>query len=137
MALAPKTTYGFSVVQETGVTLPSSATTEYGSEIDTVKYGLNADFSTLNKYVAFRVKVSAVSGTNFDIAIYGAWTSGGTKFLLKDAVVADLTSDATAVTGVIDVNAGIGLAPYIYVAWTADVNESANTIDYQFVVAPR
>ena len=136
MALAPKTTNGFSVVQETGVTLPSSATTEYGSEIDTVKYGLNADFSTLNKYVAFRVKVSAVSGTNFDIAIYGAWTSGGTKFLLKDAPVADIVA-ATASIAVLDVNAAIGLAPFIYVAWTADADEDANTIEYQFVVAPR
>lgn len=136
MALAPNTTDGgFSVVQETAVTLPASATTEYGSEIDSVKYGLNADFSTLNKRVAFRIKASAVTGTNLDIAIYGAWTSGGTKFLLLDAPVADIT-DATAAIAVLDVNVAAGLAPFLYVAWTSDADESSNTIEYQFVVAP-
>ena len=102
-------------------TLPSSATTEYSTVIDAIKCRCDGT----NQYVSFTLKASAVSGTNLDIAMYGAMTSGGTKFLLKDALVADIT-DATKAVGTIDVNAYP--APYYYIAWTADADEDANTI---------
>jgi hypothetical protein len=101
-------------------TLPSSATTEYSSEITFLHPNEN-----LNKYVGFTFEASAVSGTNLDIALYGATASGGTKSLLKDAVVADIT-DTTRATGIIDLHAYP--MPYYYLAWTSDADESANTI---------
>ena len=122
MAWTQKTRNGTVVGSETSITLPASATIGYSSEITFVK----PDLSKANKYVEFGFNPSAVSGTNLDIALYGAMTSGGTKFLLKDAVVADITATGL-VFGQIDINAYP--APYYYLAWTADVDESANTID--------
>ena len=103
------------------VTLPSSATTEYSTVINKIKPRLDGT----NQYVSFTFQASAVTGTNLDIALYGAMTSGGTKFLLKDALVADIT-DGTKAVGTVNINAYP--APFYYLAWTADANESANTI---------
>lgn len=124
MAWTPNTENDLGYFSET-YTAPSSATTEYSTVIDKIK--CRCDGST--QYVSFTLEASAVSGTNFDIAIYGAMTSGGTKFLLKDALVADITTTAKAV-GTIDVNAYP--APYYYIAWTADADEDANTITVEF-----
>lgn len=108
------------VLSET-YTLPSSATTEYSSVID--QFGPNLDNN--NRWIAVTLNASAVSGTNLDIALYGAKTSTGTKSLLKDAIVADITATG-AVTGLIDLNAYP--APFYFIGWTSDANESANTI---------
>ena len=102
-------------------TLPSSATTEYSTVLTEVRP--RRDGTEQN--VTFVFNASAVSGTNLDIALYGADKSGGTKFLLKDAVVADITATG-ANAGVVDINAYP--ASVYYLAWTADANESANTI---------
>lgn len=121
MAFTQKTENRMLVAEETK-TLPSSATTEYSSEIDFLRF---RDLSKEHEYVTFVINPSGVSGTNLDIALYGANESGGTKFLLKDALVADITA-AGAVASVIDLKAYP--APYYYVAWTSDADESANTI---------
>lgn len=118
-----KTSKGKMLLYSETVTLPSSATTEYGSVIDSEQIGPNLD--KLNRYVTFVFNASAVSGTNLDIALYGATTQGGTKFNLKDAVVADITATGK-VAGVVDLNAYP--APFYYLGWTSDANESANTI---------
>lgn len=104
-------------------TLPASATTEYSSEIQFIK--VRPRDKSNGQYVTFTFKASAVSGTNLDIALYGAEKKSGTKFLLKDAVVADI-ADATKVAGVLDMQTYP--ASVYYIAWTADANESANTI---------
>jgi len=109
--------------REDNITLPSSATTGYSSEIDFLQPRLKNN----NFYVNFSAKASAVSGTNIDIALYGANESGGTKYLLLDAVVADLT-DGTIKQNVIDLNQYP--APYYYLAYTTDADESANTIEF-------
>ena len=124
MAWTPKTQNTMGYFTE-AVTAPASATTEYSTVIDKIKPRNDGS----NQYVSFTVKASAVTGTNFDIAIYGAMTSGGTKFLLKDALVADVT-DTTKAVGTININAYP--APYYYLAHTSDVDESANTITYEF-----
>ena len=124
MAWTPKTQNDMGYYTES-YTAPSSATTEYSTVINKIKCRSDGT----NQYVSFTLQASAVSGTNFDIAIYGAMTSGGTKFLLKDALVADIT-DTTKAVGTIDVNAYP--APFYYIAWTADANESANTITVEF-----
>ena len=104
-------------------TLPASATTEYSTVIKEI----GPKFSKENRYVTFVFNPSAVTGVNLDIALYGSDTEAGTtKFLLKDVIVADLTVTG-AVAGVVDLNAYP--AGYYFLAWTSDVNESANTID--------
>jgi len=111
---------GMSVTTETK-TLPGSATTEYSSEIDFLKL----DPENNNRYISLLVTASGVAGTNVDIGLYGAHTSGGTKFLLLDAPVADLAAGALAKGGRIDLNAYP--APYYYIGWTTDADESGNT----------
>lgn len=126
MAFRKSSENGFLVASETS-TLPSSATTEYSSVIDFIKWRYKGNQS---EYATFVINASAVTGTNLDIALYGANESGGTKYLLKDALVADITATG-ANAGVIDVKAYP--APYYYVAWTSDVDESANTIQVSIV----
>jgi len=122
MAFTKQSINGFLVANET-YTLPSSATTEYSSVIDFLKWRYKGN---QNEYATFTFNASAVSGTNLDIALYGSNTEAGTvKYLLKDAVVADITATGT-VAGVIDIKAYP--APYYFLAWTADGDESANTI---------
>lgn len=104
--------------------LPSSATIGYSAEIDF----LEIDREKEHKYVTFVASASAVTGTNVDIALYGAATSGGTKFLLLDAVVADLDNSNKVKSGTIDINAYP--APFYYLGHTADVDEHLNTITY-------
>ena len=120
MAWANKGANGLNMFEETK-TLPGSATTGYSTEIDFLKISRD----TNNKYVSLLVNCSAVSGTNVDIALYGAMTSGGDKFLLLDAVVADVTTGVVK-GGVFDLNAYP--APYYYIAYTTDADEDANTI---------
>ena len=117
------------VASELATTLPSSATTEYGSVIDWI-FPSN---KLTNKYVYFGFNASAVSGTDLDIALYGAMTPTGTKVLLKDIVVADITATGLAI-GQIDLNAYP--YPYYFLAWTSDADESANTIDTYVIYKP-
>ena len=100
--------------------LPASATTEYGTAFE-VKSGPNNA-----RYIHGWFKATAVTGTNLDIGLYGADTLTGTKRLLKDAVVADIT-DATLVAFVLDLKAN-GMAPFLFWGWISDADESANDI---------
>lgn len=104
------------------VALPTSGT-GYSSVIDNMKLKLSSKES---KFVTFVCTPSAVSGTNLDVALYGsADRAGTTKYLLKDAIVADLTS-TSAIAGTLDINQYP--APYYFIGFTVDVNESANTV---------
>jgi len=116
------------VGKEESITAPSSATTEYSSEIDFISVN-NKEAAS---YVTFGIIASAVTGTNLDIGLYGAMTSGGTKFLLLDAVVTDVTNAAKVQFKSINLNAYP--APYYYLGWTSDGDESANTIS-AYVIA--
>lgn len=117
---------GIGLLTET-YTLPSSATTEYSSVISKPLVKRDKE----NRYVSFTFNASAVSGTNLDIALYGSTTEAGTsKYLLKDAVVADITATGE-VAGQVDVNAYP--APFYFLAWTSDANESANTITVKVI----
>lgn len=114
------------LVKET-YTAPASATIGYSSVIDF----LHPDPKVTNKNVLLTVAASAVTGTNFDVDLYGSDEIGGTKYLLLGAVVADLTTSAAGVK-ILDLNAYP--APYYYVGWTADVDEKANTITVKIMV---
>lgn len=102
-------------------TLPASATVGYSSVIE----DFFPDYNKTNKYITASFKASAISGTNLDIALYGCDADGSNPVLLKDAVVADITTTAL-IAGTVDLNA----YPYeaYKLGWTADANESANTI---------
>ena len=106
---------------ELGIVLPSSATTAYSSEINFLRFDNTKDSVNATIFIT----VDAVTGTNIDIALYGAYQSGGTKYLLLDALVADITG-AENVAASIDINDYP--APFYYIAWTTDVDESTNTI---------
>lgn len=106
-------------------TLPASATVGYSSVIDINAFLPN--YKNEKKYVTFTFKPSNVSGTDLDIALYGCDKDGSNPVLLKDAIVADIANGSSAlVAGVVDINA----YPYeaYKVGWTAQADESANTI---------
>ena len=128
MAWTPNTQNDVPVYEELLITLPSSATTEYSSEIDFIRPNLEYE----HQWVAFIAHPSAITGTNLDIALYGAWESAGTKVLLKDAIIADLTADDTPVVGLVDMN--LYPCPYYYIAHTADGDEHLNTISYRVIL---
>lgn len=104
-------------------TLPSSATTGYSTYIDFLGGVLTAQSKG---YVELICVASAVSGTNLDIGVYGSFTTTGTKYLLLDAPVADVTNAAKTATG--SVNLAAYPMPYYFIGWITDADESANTI---------
>jgi hypothetical protein len=78
------------------------------------------------------LNASAVSGTNLDISLHGTWEAGGSKVtLVSDALVADITATGNNVD-ILDLNAYP--MPYYYIGWTADADESANTITLTCIV---
>jgi hypothetical protein len=115
---------GPSVQKEESVALPSATGTGYSSEINFLK----VDPSKNNKYFSIMVSTSTVSGSNIDFALYGAYVSGGTKYQLLDAIVADHTTSASATNNAASVDLNAYPAPYYYIGWTVDANESANTV---------
>lgn len=114
---------GVDLFSETISALPADTTQVYSSVIK----GFVPDLRNESRNITIVCTPSAITGTNLDIALYGSKTSAGTsKFLLKDAVVADLTADATAVAGVVDLNDYP--AAYYFLGITADTDESANSM---------
>lgn len=106
------------------VTQASSATYAYSSVIDFLKPKGDGNA----RYVTIFAEASAVSGINIDISLWGAYTSGGTKFLLADAPgsIADLTNSAKTAAASFNIEAYP--ANYYYIGMLADANESANTV---------
>ena len=127
MAFTKTSANGKTVYQET-YTLPASATIGYSTEIDFFSF----DPKIANKNVTVVLNASAVSGTNLDISLHGAWEKGGSKVtLVSDALVADITATGNNVD-ILDLNTVP--MPYYYVGWTADADESANTITLTCIV---
>tara|TARA_R110001583_G_scaffold38498_6_gene124417 strand:- start:3497 stop:3940 length:444 start_codon:yes stop_codon:yes gene_type:complete len=127
MAFTKTSANGKTVYQES-YTLPASATIGYSTEIDFFSF----DPKIANKNVTVVLNASAVSGTNLDISLYGTWEAGGSKVtLVSDALVADITATGNNVD-ILDLNAYP--MPYYYIGWTADADESANTITLTCIV---
>tara|TARA_B100000519_G_C14241050_1_gene437342 strand:+ start:157 stop:600 length:444 start_codon:yes stop_codon:yes gene_type:complete len=127
MAFTKTSANGKTVYQET-YTLPASATIGYSTEIDFFKF----DPKVTNKNVTVVLNASAVSGTNLDVSLHGTWEAGGSKVtLVSDALVADITATGNNVD-ILDLNAYP--MPYYYIGWTADADESANTITLTCIV---
>lgn len=131
MSWVDKTRNSMGTQQEV-VTQAASATYAYSSAIDCWKVKRNGQ----SRYVTIFAEASAVSGTNIDISLWGAYTSGGTKFLLLDAPgsIADLTNSAKTAAGRIDIEAYP--APYYFIGMLADANESANTVTLNITKVP-
>lgn len=83
------------------------------------------------QFVAFSFEVPAgIAGTNIDIALYGAKKSGGTKSLLLDALVADITTgDTVKYTGIIDVQQYP--ASFYYISVTGDNVETGKLLNIE------
>ena len=98
----------------------------YSPVINGIKVRLGGKNQPLNQYISFSFNASAVTGTNLDIALYGADDSAGTaKYLLLDALVADITATGK-VTGIIDIKAYP--APFYFISVTGDNAETGNTL---------
>ena len=127
MAFTKTSANGKTVYQES-YTLPASATIGYSTEIDFFKF----DPKVTNKNVTVVLNASAVSGTNLDISLHGTWAAGGSKVtLVSDTLVTDISATGNNVD-ILDLNAYP--MPYYYIAWTADADESANTITLTCIV---
>ena len=121
MAWAKRTKNGMGKNFEV-VTQASSATYAYSSVIDFLK----PKGDGLPRYISIFGEASAVTGTNIDISLWGAHTSGGTKFLLLDAPITDLTNAAKTAGASINIEAYP--APYYYIGMLADADEHLNTV---------
>ena len=122
MAFVNRTQNDMGYITETK-DLPNT-TTGYSSVISAIK--VRSKEKSNGQYISFLVSATAVSGTDIDIALYGALTSTGTKFLLKDAIVTDLATATPAFGGSLDIQQYP--APYYFIAWTTDADETANDI---------
>jgi hypothetical protein len=131
MAWTKKTVRGMLVATEE-VTLASSATYAYTSEIDFIDLGKDA-----SKYITLSCDASAVSGTNVDLSLVGTPTSGtagASCLVLKDAPgsIADVTNAAKVSTAAFDIK--VYPAPYYRIGLLCDANESANTMTVTIIV---
>lgn len=125
MAFVNRTANGHGRLTETKP-LPAGVGTNYSSEINGIKVDQLGKKAT--QYVTFQCIASAVAGTNIDIDLYGAFTSGGTKFLLISNLVTALTNASKSQGTVKDIKAYP--APFYYIAYTNDADNSANTITF-------
>lgn len=111
-------------------TLPGSATTGYSSVIP----DLLPNLANETRSITVVCTASAISGTNIDVSLYGSADEAGTvKYQLLDAVVADVTNSAKIKVGTVDLNDYP--APYYFIGWLADTNESANTVTVEIFAA--
>ena len=115
---------GNSLVATEVVTLASSATYAFTSEIDFIDLDKNN-----NQYIGFTCTASAVTGTNVDVSLHSypeSGTAGAATNLTLDALVADVTNAAKIKQAVVDIK------PYFMglgrIGLLCDANESANTM---------
>jgi hypothetical protein len=84
------------------------------------------DGGSNGQYVSFSFTPSAVTGTNLDIALYGADTIDGDKSLLLADIVAVLENDGVRITGIIDVQQYP--SAFYFISVTGDNAETGNTM---------
>lgn len=132
MAWSSKSVNGMTVFTET-VTLASSATYAFTSEIDFIPYENQVD----NQYVGLTCVASAVTGTNVDVSLHGystSGTAGSATNVLVDAPgsIADLTNSAKTAQKTFDIKPYP--MPYYKIGLLCDVDESANTVAVTIVL---
>lgn len=124
MSWLKRTSDGLGYRRETN-DLPATGTAyssaiKFLNVVEAIKAGLTSFV------ISILVSATAVSGTNVDIGLYGAMSESGTKFLLLDAPVADITNASKTAGGV--VNLLSYPAPIYFIGWTVDASETANDI---------
>jgi hypothetical protein len=126
-------TFSSKVINERGdVVITGSSALNDGSNTQyTGVFSIPKTARKSHRYVTFFLSADAITGTNIDVALMGANTSGGTKYLLLDAVVADITNGADKVA-VVDINAYP--MPYYYLRLIADADNKANTLTVKIFV---
>jgi len=107
--------------QKEVITLPAEAGSAYSSVIDFVGPNELKD----NRYVNITFQASAVSGTNVDLALFGSETTDSADAVDTGFSIAALT-DATVLLKNINLNQ-YGF-PYYFIKYTADADESSNTL---------
>ena len=119
LAWAKQTTGNFGdLVLKTIITNSTTAAKSYTPVINAAKFN-----NTAKRTIGIFVEGSTLSGTNLDFALEGSDTEAGTvKYILLDAVVADLTT-GVAGYGTVDLNAYP--APYYFISVLTDADESA------------
>ena len=120
LAWAKQTTGNFGdLVLKTIITNSTTAAKSYTPVINAAKFN-----NTAKRTIGIFVEGSTLSGGgNLDFALEGSDTEAGTvKYILLDAVVADLTT-GVAGYGTVDLNAYP--APYYFISVLPDADESA------------
>jgi hypothetical protein len=85
-------------------------------------------------FIHIMANADAVSNTNVDFGLYGALVSGGSKFLLVDAPMADLTG-AGVLTTMASLDINLYPARYYYFSVLTDTgSEAANTLTITVII---
>ncbi len=119
-----KTSNDLGRLQQTFDLAIAGAAQGFSAVIDGIK--VKSKDKSNGQYINFSFTPSAITGTNLDIALYGADSIAGTKSLLLDVLVADLTADGVRVSGIIDIQAYP--SPFYFISVTGDNAETGNTL---------
>ena len=120
-----RTSNKFGRIQQTFDLAIAGAAQGFTTVINAIKIrqGMNRPATQL---VTFTFDATAVTGDNLDIALYGSNDAAGTdKFLLLDAVVADITATGIAIA-VVDMQ--LYPAPFYFISVTGNDAEVGNTL---------
>ena len=120
-----RTSNKFGRIQQTFDLAIAGAAQGFTTVINAIKIrqGMNRPATQL---VTFTFDATAVTGDNLDIALYGSNDAAGTdKFLLLDAVVADITATGIVIA-VVDMQ--LYPAPFYFISVTGNDAEVGNTL---------
>jgi len=109
-------------VQETGIVMPTSATTTYSSDI-APSFAPNSKFEKRNAGIV--VQMSELPAANVEINLFGSIDGGTTKVKITPSALGTLTTAVIAVGATVDMN--FYPFPYIYVGFTSSGSETGKT----------
>lgn len=103
-------------------------------------YTAEIDFFKMGPYGGVRwLRVAAtpdtITGSNYDVTLEGAYESGGTKVVLKDEIIADMTVDGAEVATTVAWDLWSTPMPFLYLAFLSDTDETSNEIAITLTVA--
>lgn len=122
MAQTVATKNTLSVITELAITGPN-ANTVFSSEIKQVV----PNIGQANRRILVAGITSGAITTDFTVDLYGAATSGGTKYLLSSGIISGGLVNTSLKAGVVDLNAFP--SPYYYIGLKSTANNSAITAD--------
>ncbi len=125
-----KATENQMLLQTETVTLVASGTA-YTSVIDFIHMGPYGG----SRWMRLAATPTAITGSDLDVNLLGSYTRTGAKIELKDAVIADMTSDATEVATATALDMWLYPMPYYYVGFLADADATGNTVAVTITMA--